>query len=112
MSPNDFGDLPFVCLIVVLCLPSDPSRSGPLGGIVLLRGTIRRSADCSFHLLFYPSPSGLRIRAELQNRCYTKVPTANSIAVTEMLGDSPMISNYFRVLQTPDFEDILSQTAE
>uniref|UniRef100_M1DZ23 Uncharacterized protein n=2 Tax=Solanum TaxID=4107 RepID=M1DZ23_SOLTU len=37
------------------------SHSGPLGGIVLLRGIIRQSADCSFHRLFYPLPSGLRI---------------------------------------------------
>uniref|UniRef100_M1DD12 Zinc knuckle family protein n=1 Tax=Solanum tuberosum TaxID=4113 RepID=M1DD12_SOLTU len=37
------------------------SRSGPLGGIVLLCKTIRRRANCSFHRLFYPLPSGLRI---------------------------------------------------
>ncbi|KAG5585756.1 hypothetical protein H5410_046190, partial [Solanum commersonii] len=33
--------------------------SGPLGGITSLRGTIRRSADCSFHRLFDPLPSRL-----------------------------------------------------
>uniref|UniRef100_M1DVY4 Uncharacterized protein n=1 Tax=Solanum tuberosum TaxID=4113 RepID=M1DVY4_SOLTU len=38
----------------------DPS-SGPLGGIVLLRGTIRRSADCSFHRFFDPLSSGFRM---------------------------------------------------
>ncbi|KAG5590699.1 hypothetical protein H5410_041213, partial [Solanum commersonii] len=30
-------------------------------GIVLFRGTIRRSADCSFHHLFYPLSLGLHI---------------------------------------------------
>uniref|UniRef100_M1ANC4 Leucine aminopeptidase, chloroplastic n=1 Tax=Solanum tuberosum TaxID=4113 RepID=M1ANC4_SOLTU len=34
MSPNDFGDSPFVYLIAVSCLPSAPSRSGPLGGVL------------------------------------------------------------------------------
>uniref|UniRef100_M1DJS5 Uncharacterized protein n=1 Tax=Solanum tuberosum TaxID=4113 RepID=M1DJS5_SOLTU len=32
-----------------------------LGDIVLLRQTIRRSADCSFHRLFDPAPLGLRV---------------------------------------------------
>ncbi|XP_049367957.1 glutathione S-transferase L1-like [Solanum verrucosum] len=36
MSPNDFCDSPYVCLIAVSCLPLAPSRSGPLGSIVLL----------------------------------------------------------------------------
>ncbi|KAG5576929.1 hypothetical protein H5410_057063 [Solanum commersonii] len=40
---------------------SAPSCSGPLGGTVLLRETIRQSADCSFHRLFDPSPLGLRV---------------------------------------------------
>uniref|UniRef100_M1D912 Uncharacterized protein n=1 Tax=Solanum tuberosum TaxID=4113 RepID=M1D912_SOLTU len=61
MSPNDFVDSPFVYLIAVSCLPSAPSRSGPLGDIVLFHETIRCSADCTFHRLFYPSPSGLRV---------------------------------------------------
>ncbi|KAG5595079.1 hypothetical protein H5410_036311 [Solanum commersonii] len=47
--------------IIIMCLPTTSSLSGPLGGIVLLHGTIRRSVDCSFHSLFYPLPSGLRI---------------------------------------------------
>uniref|UniRef100_M1DCE0 Uncharacterized protein n=1 Tax=Solanum tuberosum TaxID=4113 RepID=M1DCE0_SOLTU len=55
------SDLPFFCLIAVLCLPSAFSRFGPLGGIVLLRGTIQRSTDCSFHRLFDPLPLGLRV---------------------------------------------------
>ncbi|WMV26767.1 hypothetical protein MTR67_020152 [Solanum verrucosum] len=41
--------------------PSASSCSVSLGDIVLLRGTIRRYADCFFHHLFYPSPSGLRV---------------------------------------------------
>ncbi|KAG5619786.1 hypothetical protein H5410_005004 [Solanum commersonii] len=41
--------------------PKKSSRSGPLGGIVLLHGIIQRSADCSFHSLFDPFPSRLRI---------------------------------------------------
>ncbi|KAG5590062.1 hypothetical protein H5410_040576, partial [Solanum commersonii] len=40
---------------------SASSHSGPLGGIVLLRRTIRQSADCSFQFLFDPLPSGLHI---------------------------------------------------
>ncbi|KAG5630757.1 hypothetical protein H5410_002474 [Solanum commersonii] len=43
MSPNDFGDSPFVCLIAISCLPSTPSHFGLLGGIVLLHETIRVS---------------------------------------------------------------------
>ncbi|KAG5610030.1 hypothetical protein H5410_021311 [Solanum commersonii] len=61
MSPNDFGDSPFICLNAISCFPSAPSWFGPLGGIVLLRKTIWRSTDCSFHRLFYSSPSGLRV---------------------------------------------------
>ncbi|KAG5568858.1 hypothetical protein H5410_064127, partial [Solanum commersonii] len=61
MPPNDFDDSPFVCIIGVSYLPSTPSRFGPLGGIVLLRRTIRWSADYSFHSLFDPSPTGLRV---------------------------------------------------
>ncbi|KAG5595519.1 hypothetical protein H5410_036751 [Solanum commersonii] len=37
------------------------SHSGKLGGIVLHRGTIWRSADCSFYRLFDPLPSGIHI---------------------------------------------------
>ncbi|KAG5619624.1 hypothetical protein H5410_004842 [Solanum commersonii] len=53
------GDSPFFCLIAVSCFPLASSRPGPLGGIVLLHGTIQRSAKCSFHRLFDPLPSGL-----------------------------------------------------
>ncbi|KAG5609614.1 hypothetical protein H5410_020895 [Solanum commersonii] len=44
-----------------ICLPTTSSRSGLLGDIVLLRGTIRRSVDCSFDRIFDLLPSGLRI---------------------------------------------------
>ncbi|KAG5631422.1 hypothetical protein H5410_003139 [Solanum commersonii] len=37
------------------------SSTRPLGDIVLHHRTIRRSADFSFHRLFYPLPSGLCI---------------------------------------------------
>ncbi|KAG5571870.1 hypothetical protein H5410_061636, partial [Solanum commersonii] len=43
---------------IKMCLPSASSRSGPLGGIVLLRETIRRSTDYSSHRLLDPLPSG------------------------------------------------------
>ncbi|KAG5580207.1 hypothetical protein H5410_050834 [Solanum commersonii] len=61
MSPNDFGNSPFVCLIAALCFPSAPSCFGPLGSIVLLHETIQQSADCSFHCLFDPSLKRLRV---------------------------------------------------
>uniref|UniRef100_M1DPJ1 Uncharacterized protein n=1 Tax=Solanum tuberosum TaxID=4113 RepID=M1DPJ1_SOLTU len=83
MSPNDFSDSPLVCLIAVSCLPSTPSRSGPLGGIVLLRGTIRRSADCSFHRLFDPSLSGLRV---LEQMAETSVKNIKIFLDEETLG--------------------------
>uniref|UniRef100_M1DPQ5 Integrase n=1 Tax=Solanum tuberosum TaxID=4113 RepID=M1DPQ5_SOLTU len=79
MSPNDFGDSPFVYIITVSCLPSAPSRSGPLGGIVLLRGTIRRSVDCSFHRLFYPSPSGLRVLEERADQLSAQLKRATQV---------------------------------
>ncbi|KAG5576950.1 hypothetical protein H5410_057084 [Solanum commersonii] len=65
--------LALFCLIVVSCLPSTSSHSGPLGGIVLLRGSIQQSTDYSFHHLFYPFPSELRI-LEQRAEC---VPSAN-----------------------------------
>uniref|UniRef100_M1D866 Uncharacterized protein n=1 Tax=Solanum tuberosum TaxID=4113 RepID=M1D866_SOLTU len=40
---------------------------------VLLRETIRRSADCSFHRLFYPAPVGLRV-LDQRAKC---IPSAN-----------------------------------
>ncbi|KAG5572108.1 hypothetical protein H5410_061874 [Solanum commersonii] len=55
------NDSPFFYFIAVSCFPSASSCSGPLGGIVLLCGTIWQSADCSFHRLFDPLPSGLHI---------------------------------------------------
>jgi len=61
MPPNDIDNSPFFCFIVVSWLPSSSWRSGPLGGIVLLRETIGWSTDCSFHCLFDLLPSGLRI---------------------------------------------------
>ncbi|KAG5606382.1 hypothetical protein H5410_027874 [Solanum commersonii] len=44
-----------------------------LGDIVLLHEIIRPNADCSFHHLFDPAPSGLRV-LEQRTEC---VPSAN-----------------------------------
>uniref|UniRef100_M1DT95 Uncharacterized protein n=1 Tax=Solanum tuberosum TaxID=4113 RepID=M1DT95_SOLTU len=52
-----------------------------LGDIVLLRGIIRRNADVSFHRLFDPSPSGLRV-LEQREKC---VPLANRQVFLAML---------------------------
>ncbi|KAG5605790.1 hypothetical protein H5410_027282 [Solanum commersonii] len=59
-----------------------------LGGIVLLRGTIRRSTDCSFHRLFDPLPSGLSI---LEQRVES-VLSANRQRFLEMLMLQPLHS--------------------
>uniref|UniRef100_M1DKZ8 Integrase core domain containing protein n=1 Tax=Solanum tuberosum TaxID=4113 RepID=M1DKZ8_SOLTU len=45
---DELGDLPFGQLIVFSILPLASSHSGSLGGTVLLHGTDRRLADCSF----------------------------------------------------------------
>ncbi|KAG5614637.1 hypothetical protein H5410_014461 [Solanum commersonii] len=83
MSPNDFGDSSFVCLIAVSSLPSVPSCSGPLGGIVLLCETIWRSTDCSFHRLFYPSPSGLCVLEQRMNATQDSIMNIhNKIQIT------------------------------
>ncbi|KAG5580085.1 hypothetical protein H5410_050712 [Solanum commersonii] len=51
---DELGDLPFNQLIAFSVLHSASSYSGSLSGTVLLRGTNRRLADCSFpHLLIH-----------------------------------------------------------
>uniref|UniRef100_M1DUX2 Uncharacterized protein n=1 Tax=Solanum tuberosum TaxID=4113 RepID=M1DUX2_SOLTU len=45
---DELGDPPFGQLIAFNVLPLASLHSGSLGGIVLLRGTNRRPADCSF----------------------------------------------------------------
>uniref|UniRef100_M1DIU5 Uncharacterized protein n=1 Tax=Solanum tuberosum TaxID=4113 RepID=M1DIU5_SOLTU len=51
---DKLGDPPFGQLIAFSVLPLASSHSGSLGGTVLLRGTNRRLADCSFpHLLIH-----------------------------------------------------------
>ncbi|WMV46676.1 hypothetical protein MTR67_040061 [Solanum verrucosum] len=52
-----------------------------LGDIVLLCETIQRSTDCSFHRLFYPALSGLRV-LEQRAEC---VPLANHQVFLAML---------------------------
>uniref|UniRef100_M1DYE7 Uncharacterized protein n=1 Tax=Solanum tuberosum TaxID=4113 RepID=M1DYE7_SOLTU len=51
---DELGDPPFHQLIAFSVLPSTSSYSGSLGSAVLLRGTNRRLANCSFpHLLIH-----------------------------------------------------------
>uniref|UniRef100_M1DUA3 Uncharacterized protein n=1 Tax=Solanum tuberosum TaxID=4113 RepID=M1DUA3_SOLTU len=45
---DELGDPPFGQLIAFSVLPLASSHSGSLGGTVLLRGTDRLLADCSF----------------------------------------------------------------
>uniref|UniRef100_M1E0B1 Uncharacterized protein n=1 Tax=Solanum tuberosum TaxID=4113 RepID=M1E0B1_SOLTU len=61
--------------------PSVSLCSVSLGDIVLLRETIRRNADCSFHRLFYLAPSRL---SALEQRAEC-VPSANFQACLAML---------------------------
>ena len=75
------GESPFFWFIAFCALPSACLCSGPLGGIALLGETVRRSADCSFHRLFDPSPSGLRV-LEQRAEC---VPSANRQVCLAML---------------------------
>uniref|UniRef100_M1DUE1 Uncharacterized protein n=1 Tax=Solanum tuberosum TaxID=4113 RepID=M1DUE1_SOLTU len=45
---DELGDLSFSHIIAFSVFPLASSHSGSLGGTVLLRGTYRRRADCSF----------------------------------------------------------------
>ncbi|KAG5612217.1 hypothetical protein H5410_023498 [Solanum commersonii] len=73
--------LALLLFIVVLCLPSASSRSGPLGGIILFRRTIWGSTNYFFHCLFYPSPSGLCV---LKQRAEC-IPSVNRQACLAMI---------------------------
>uniref|UniRef100_M1DXL4 Uncharacterized protein n=1 Tax=Solanum tuberosum TaxID=4113 RepID=M1DXL4_SOLTU len=58
---DQLGDSPFFWFIAFCALPSACLCPGSLGGISLLRGTVRRHTGCSFRRLFDPLPSGLRV---------------------------------------------------
>ncbi|KAG5606203.1 hypothetical protein H5410_027695 [Solanum commersonii] len=66
--------------ITVLYYPSASSCSMSLGDLVLLCGIIRRNTDCSFHRLFDPAPSRLRV-LEQRAEC---IPSANRQACLVM----------------------------
>ncbi|KAG5590286.1 hypothetical protein H5410_040800 [Solanum commersonii] len=67
--------------IAICVFPSASVHSESLGGILLLRRIDQQNADCSFHRLIDPSPSGLRV-LEQRAEC---IPSANRQACLVIL---------------------------
>ncbi|KAG5580565.1 hypothetical protein H5410_051192 [Solanum commersonii] len=74
MSQNDFDDSPFVCLIAVSCFPSAPSRSGPIGGIVLLRKLFGKTLTAPFIASFILLLQGFAYWNKGQSKSFGESP--------------------------------------